>query len=54
MFMQVGFAFCETGFTRAKNASHTMAMNLMVYGIGLLGYRLKQEINHYCPAGAWS
>ncbi len=38
MFMQAGFAFCETGFTRAKNASHTMAMNLMVYGIGMLGY----------------
>ena len=38
MFMQAGFAFCETGFTRAKNAAHTMAMNLMVYGIGLLGY----------------
>lgn len=38
MFMQAGFAFCETGFTRAKNASHTMAMNMMVYGIGLLGY----------------
>src|SRR5689334_12241622 len=30
MFMQAGFAFCETGFTRAKNASHTMAMNMMV------------------------
>jgi len=38
MFMQAGFAFCETGFTRARNAAHTMAMNLMVYGIGLLGY----------------
>jgi ammonium transporter, Amt family len=38
MFMQAGFAFCETGFTRAKNAAHTMAMNMMVYGIGLLGY----------------
>ena len=38
MFMLAGFAFCETGFTRAKNASHTMAMNIMVYGIGLLGY----------------
>lgn len=38
MFMQAGFAFCETGFTRAKNASHTMAMNIMVYGLGLLGY----------------
>jgi ammonium transporter, Amt family len=38
MFMQAGFALAETGFTRAKNASHTMAMNMMVYGIGLLGY----------------
>jgi Amt family ammonium transporter len=38
MFMQAGFAMVETGFTRAKNASHTMAMNLMVYAIGLLGY----------------
>ncbi|MDR3641117.1 MAG: ammonium transporter [Humidesulfovibrio sp.] len=40
MFMQVGFALCETGFTRAKNASHTMAMNIMVYGIGMLGFWL--------------
>src|SRR5262249_19700299 len=38
MFMQAGFAMVETGFTRAKNASHTMAMNFMVYAIGMLGY----------------
>jgi ammonium transporter, Amt family len=38
MFMQAGFALAETGFCRAKNASHTMAMNMMVYGIGMLGY----------------
>jgi len=38
MFMQAGFALAETGFTRAKNASHTMAMNMMIYGIGMLGY----------------
>ncbi|WP_435548490.1 ammonium transporter [Desulfobacterium sp. N47] len=38
MFMQAGFALAETGFTRAKNAGHTMAMNFMVYGIGMLGY----------------
>ena len=25
MFMQAGFAMVETGFTRAKNAAHTMA-----------------------------
>ena len=31
MFMQAGFAMVETGFTRAKNVSHTMAMNFMVY-----------------------
>ena len=38
MFMQAGFALVGTGFTQAKNAGHTIAMNFMVYGIGLLGY----------------
>ena len=38
MFMQCGFAMVETGFTQAKNAGHTMAMNFMVYGLGMLGY----------------
>ncbi len=38
MFMQAGFAMVGTGFTQAKNAGHTIAMNFMVYGIGLLGY----------------
>src|SRR5262245_20935727 len=38
MFMQAGFALVETGFCRAKNAAHTMTMNFMVYGIGLLGF----------------
>jgi Amt family ammonium transporter len=38
MFMQAGFALAETGFCRAKNAAHTMAMNFMVYAIGMLGY----------------
>ena len=40
MFMQVGFAMVETGFTRAKNAVNTMAMNLVVYPIGVLGFWL--------------
>jgi len=40
MFMQVGFAMVETGFTRAKNAVNTMAMNLFVYPIGVLGFWL--------------
>jgi len=34
MFMQVGFAMMETGFTRAKNAVNTMAMNMIVYPVG--------------------
>jgi ammonium transporter, Amt family len=38
MFMQAGFAMVETGFTRARNACHTMGMNLMVYAVGLLGF----------------
>lgn len=38
MFMQAGFALVETGFTRAKNAAHTMLMNFMIYGIGMLGF----------------
>jgi len=40
MFMQVGFAMLETGFTRAKNAVNTMAMNLIIYPIGLIGFWL--------------
>jgi Amt family ammonium transporter len=40
MFMQLGFAMLETGFTRAKNAVNTMAMNLMIYPIGLIGFWL--------------
>jgi Amt family ammonium transporter len=38
MFMQAGFALVETGLTRAKNAAHTMAMNVMVYAIGIVGF----------------
>jgi Amt family ammonium transporter len=40
MFMQVGFAMVETGFTRAKNAVNTMAMNILIYPIGVLGFWL--------------
>src|SRR5436189_73903 len=38
MFMQAGFAMVETGFTRAKNAAHTITMNFMVYSIAMLAY----------------
>jgi len=40
MFMQAGFAVVETGLCRARNANHTMMMNFMVYGIGMLAYWL--------------
>src|SRR5258706_11655023 len=39
-FMQAGFALVETGFTRNKNVTHTMMMNMMVFGIGAVGYWL--------------
>jgi Amt family ammonium transporter len=38
MFMQAGFMFVETGLCRAKNASHTAAMNFLVYPLGCLAF----------------
>jgi len=38
MFMQAGFSLVETGLVRAKNMAHTMAMNFLVYAIGILGF----------------
>ncbi|HEX5471158.1 MAG TPA: hypothetical protein VFW73_04695, partial [Lacipirellulaceae bacterium] len=38
MFMQAGFALVETGLCRAKNSAHTMAMNFMIYPLGMLGF----------------
>jgi Amt family ammonium transporter len=38
MFMQAGFALVEAGLTRSKNVAHTMAMNFMVYAIGMTGF----------------
>jgi Amt family ammonium transporter len=34
LFFQSGFALVETGFTRAKNASHTMMMNFVIFAVG--------------------
>lgn len=39
-YFQAGFALVETGFTRAKNALHTMSMNLVVFLVGTIGYFL--------------
>ncbi len=38
LFMQAGFALVETGFTRAKNGSHTMMMNLVIFALGAVGW----------------
>jgi len=38
MFMQAGFALVESGLCRAKNVAHVMAMNFLVYTIGILGF----------------
>src|SRR5208337_3762221 len=38
MYMQTGFALLETGLCRSKNAAHTMAMNFVIYGVGVLGF----------------
>jgi len=38
MFMQAGFALVETGLCRRKNAAHVMAMNFLVYAIGIIGF----------------
>jgi Amt family ammonium transporter len=38
MFMQLGFALLETGLCRAKNAVHTFGMNILIYGVGVLGF----------------
>ena len=38
MFMQAGFMLVEVGLCRAKNASHTAAMNLMIYPLGCLAF----------------
>lgn len=52
MFMQAGFAMLETGFTRAKNVAHTMAMNLGVYAVGMTGYWICGYAFHIGGVGA--
>jgi len=38
MFMQAGFALVEGGLCRAKNSSHTFAMNMMIYPLGCIAF----------------
>ncbi|MBI4744340.1 MAG: ammonium transporter [Actinobacteria bacterium] len=37
-FMQAGFALVETGFCRARNATHVIMTNFMIFAIGALAY----------------
>jgi ammonium transporter, Amt family len=38
LFMQAGFAMVETGFTRAKNASHVVMTNFVIFAIAMVGF----------------
>lgn len=44
----------ETGFVRAKNAMHTMAMNLMVFLVGTIGFYLTGFAFMFGGVGSWS
>ena len=52
LFMQAGFALVETGFTRAKNAAHTMMMNMVIFALGVVGWfslRLRVDVRRGRP-----
>lgn len=53
-FFQAGFALVETGFTQAKNALHTMTMNLMVFLVGAIGYYLVGFALQFGGVGGWA
>jgi ammonium transporter, Amt family len=53
MFMQAGFAMLETGFTRSKNAVNTMAMNIIIYPIGIIGFWLTGYALMMGGVGKW-
>lgn len=53
-FFQAGFAMVETGFVRAKNAMHTMTMNLMVFLVGAIGYFLVGFGIQFGGVGGWA
>ena len=64
MFMQGGFALVETGFTRKKNAAHTMGMNVAIFGTAFVaffivgyalmfgGYALPKVFGYDIPIGS--
>jgi ammonium transporter, Amt family len=40
IFMQAGFALVETGFCRSKHAAHVVSTNLVIFGLGFVGFFL--------------
>jgi Amt family ammonium transporter len=40
IFMQAGFALVETGFCRNKHAAHVVSTNLVIFGLGFVGFFL--------------
>ncbi|KAA0233314.1 MAG: Ammonia channel [Acidimicrobiales bacterium] len=40
IFMQAGFAMVETGFCRARHATHVVSTNFMVFGLGFVAFFL--------------
>ncbi len=40
IFMQAGFALVETGFCRAKHATHVVSTNFAIFGLGFVAYYL--------------
>ncbi len=38
IFMQAGFALVETGFCRHKHAAHVVSTNLVIFGLGFVGF----------------
>jgi ammonium transporter, Amt family len=40
IFMQAGFALVETGFCRAKHATHVVMTNFSIFGLGFIGFFL--------------
>ena len=40
IFMQAGFALVETGFCRAKHATHVVSTNFAIFGLGFIAFFL--------------
>ena len=38
IFMQAGFALVETGFCRAKHATHVVSTNFAIFGLGFVAF----------------